>query len=338
MEDDVDGSQALCDIDAIEVHVRVVLRGALLWVSLSVPLSTQVAAQDSGAPSAHPPQARGNEAFRKAVERLHASDPKQRALAADEMGRRGHRFRHEISELLRPLLLSDPDATVRAASGRALGRLGAREAVPDLIKALSDKSADVRVVAAAALWRLPDPSATPALLTRVHDAEKAVREWAVLALGVIGDPRAVPETVRLLEDPERNVRLAAVRSAGRLGSSAALEPLVQFLKSNKRDREEKDEAVAALASIKSDERTPALLALLQSSAGDPALQLSLIAALGKVGTAAALPALRKLATSGPPAARDVATKAFAEVTGRSRSDKSPSPDAPRGSARPDAAP
>ena len=59
---------------------------------------------------------------------------------------------------------------MRAAAGRALGRLGVREAVPDLIAALEDKSPDVRVVAAAALWRLPDPSAVDPLTRHLADS------------------------------------------------------------------------------------------------------------------------------------------------------------------------
>lgn len=300
------------------------LKRALLCVSLGLPAASgAVLAQDAGAPPAAPTdtKARGDEAFKKATERLKAKDPKERASAADEMGRRGYRFRHEISELLRPLLRSDPEPVVRAAAGRALGRLGAREAVPDLVKALSDTSADVRVVAAAALWRLPDPTATEPLLERVKDADKAVREWSALALGVIGDKRAVSEMVRLLGDPERSVRLAAVRSLGRIGDPDGLEPVLRYLRGGKRDQEEKEEGVAAILSIKGDGRSAALLSLLESAEGDVEQQVRVIAALGKVGNAQALPALRKRATTGAPEVRDTANKAIAELTGRSKGEK-----------------
>jgi HEAT repeat protein len=246
-----------------------------------------------------------------------------RAASANEMGRRGYRFRREIAELLRPLLRTDPEPVVRAAAGRALGRLGAREAVPDLVAALGDASADVRVVAAAALWRLPDPSATAPLLERVKDSDKTVREWAALALGVIGDKRAVSEMVRLLGDPERNVRLAAVRSLGRIGDPEGLEPIKKYVRAGKRDAEERDEVIAAIVSMKGDGRAPALLDLLETET-DADQQVRLIAALGKIGGAQVLPALRKKATGGPAEVRDAANKAIAEVAGRSRSEKASS--------------
>jgi HEAT repeat protein len=139
---------------------------------------------------------------------------------------------------------------------------------------------------------------------------------------VIGDKRAVPEMVRLLGDPERSVRLAAVRSLGRIGDPEGLEPVLRYLRAGKRDAEEKEEGVAAIVSIKGDGRSVALLSLLESAEGDPEQQVRVIAALGKVGNATALPALRKRATSGSPEVRDTANKAIAELTGRTKNEKS----------------
>jgi HEAT repeat protein len=301
------------------------MKRALLCVYLglaSVPLSApcSVRADDAGVAAAADKN-KGDEAFRKATDRLHAKDPNERAAAANEMGRRGYRFRREIAELLRPLLRTDPDPVVRAAAGRALGRLGVREAVPDLVAALNDASADVRVVAAAALWRLPDPSATAPLLEHVKDADKAVREWSALALGVIGDKRAVPEMVRLLGDSERSVRLAAVRSLGRIGDPEGLEPVTKYMRAGKRDAEERDEGLAAIVAMKGD-RGPALLSLLEGAEGDPDQQVRVIVALGKVGTSQVLPALRKKATGGGPGeVRDAANKAIAEIAGRAKNEK-----------------
>ena len=295
------------------------VKRALLWVCLGLPVGAAPAkAEDAAPPGEEGSKGRGDEAFKKAGERLKSPQTAERAAAANEMGRRGYRFRKEICELLRPLLRADPEPVVRAAAGRALGRLGAREAVPDLVEALADSSADVRVVAAAALWRLPDPSATAALLERVKDADRSVREWSVLALGVIGDKRSVPELVRLLGDPERAVRLAAVRSLGRVGASEGIDPIVRYMIGGKRDQEEKEEAVAAVTSMKGDGRVPALLTLLDAASNDPVQQVRILTALGQVGESQVLPSLRKHATSGPAEVRAAANKAIAEYLGRSK--------------------
>lgn len=308
------------------------VKRALLWVCLSLPVVPAATSAQDVAPPPHEDasKARGEEAFKKATERLKSPQAAERAAAANEMGRRGYRFRKEIGELLRPLLRADPEPAVRAAAGRALGRLGSREAVPDLIAALGDTSADVRVVAAAALWRLPDPAATAPLLERVKDPDRAVREWSALALGVIGDKRAVPELVRLLSDPERAVRLAAVRSLGRVGDAEGIDPVVSYVRNGKRDQEEKEEAVAAVASMKGDGRVPALLSLLEAAENDPAQQIRILTALGQVGGTQAMPALRKHATGGPAEVRAAANKAIAESLGRARgSSKEAVPSPPR---------
>jgi HEAT repeat protein len=280
---------------------------------------------DPGVPAEKPADttsdAKGEEALKKALARLKSSTATERAEAADEMGRRGYRFRKQIAEALRPVLLTDSDSVVRAAAGRALGRLGAREAVPDLIKALGDKTVEVRVVSAAALWRLPDPSAVPALLERVRDEDRAVREWSALALGVAADPRAVPALISLLDDPERPVRLAALRSLGRINRPEGLKPLTSYLLTGKHDDEEKEEVVNSIASIEGTARVGALLELLAAPGIDSAHKLRLVRALSKVGDAQAISALRKLALhrDEPKSVREAANQAVAAVVARAKS-------------------
>jgi HEAT repeat protein len=249
--------------------------------------------------------------------RLSAQDANERAAAADELGRRGYRFRDQIASALRPMLLKDPDANVRAAAGRALGRLGVREAIPELTRALTDESPAVRAVAAAALWRLPDAQAVPVLVERTHDPDAKVREWSTLALGASKDPRALPPLVAALRDTERSVRLAALRALGSSNNVAALPPLQGYLDAA-RDEEEKDETVNAVVSIEGSERVASLLALYAAAASDVAQKRRLLNALARVGDAQALPMLRKLASerADPRGLRAPATAAYNAVLAR----------------------
>jgi HEAT repeat protein len=274
--------------------------------------------------------AKGEEAFRHALARLQSAEAGDRASAADELGRRGYRFRKPIAEALRPILLSDPQPVVRAAAGRALGRLGAREAIPELIQALSDASSDVRVVAAAALWRLPDPSSVPALLERTNDEDRVVREWAALALGVAADARALPALLKLLDDRERAVRLSAVRSLGRIERAEALEPLVRYL-ATPRDEEEREEVVNSVASIPDEQRVPSLLMLYANAGGDVNQKRRLLAALGKVGDERAISLLRK--ASSQRELRVQANKALAELLARASDAGTPSANGVDGAAK-----
>jgi HEAT repeat protein len=272
----------------------------------------------------------GETAFRAALERLKSTSATERAAAADEMGRRGYRLRHEIAEALRPLLHGDPEPLVRAAAGRAVGRLGVREALPELVQALDDPSPDVRVVAAAALWRLPDPQAVEPLLRHTADSDGAVREWAAQALGVIGDPRALVEMVRLLSDPLRAVRVAAVLSLGRLGDPLALAPLRKYLIDGPRDDEEKEEVVHAIANNKSPEKVEVLFQLLADSAADAPQTMRVLAALGQVADASVVARIKVYTRpERPPLVRKVAKEALAAIAGRSSDAK-----LAEGSARP----
>ncbi len=292
--------------------IRVVLCACVLLTTLPT-LSNAQAGAAAGVESGK----RGEEAFKKAIDRLKSPDAAVRAQSADEMGRRGYRMRKEISDILRPIMLTDTESSVRAAAGRALGRLGVREAVPDLVRALRDRSADVRVVAAAALWRLPDAAAVSALLERCSDSEPAVREWSALALGVIGDRHAAPQLVTMLTDKERAVRLAAVRGLGRIGDPEATKPLLGYLSSSSRDNEEKEEVVNSLASIKGPDKVNALVQLLNAAENDTDQQVRVIGALGQVGDALVIPRLRRQTGEDVPAAvRTAATDAIKAVQDR----------------------
>ncbi len=86
------------------------------------------------------------------LKQLFSPDPRQRALAADELAQHG--AREAVTPLT--LALADPDARVRASAALALGALGpvGTETLEALGEALRDKSEDVRFSARSALQRL----------------------------------------------------------------------------------------------------------------------------------------------------------------------------------------
>jgi HEAT repeat protein len=234
-----------------------------------------------------------DEEFQAAVQSLSSENPDARVAAIDVLSRRAWRKRRELAPHFRRLLRNDPDWRVRASSGRAVGRLSLREAVPDLVRALRDAQVEVRVVAAAALWRLPDPAAVPALLELLQDRDPAARQWGALALGVIHDTRATRPLTQMLNDSESAVRLDTIRSLGRIGDPTGLDALVAFASSDERAIEERLEAVNAIAQLRGPPKVNALTRMLAQR--QRLVRLQVVRALGEVGDALVLPALRRQA-------------------------------------------
>ncbi|MCB9600854.1 MAG: HEAT repeat domain-containing protein [Sandaracinus sp.] len=223
---------------------------------------------------------------------LEDASPDKRIEAVEVLGRRGWSLRRDIAPRLQRLLREDPDWRVRASSGRAIGRLSVRTAVPDLVAALRDPQVEVRVVAAAALWRLPDPAAVPGLVELLNDRDAAARQWGALALGVVRDRRATQPLLRVLVDPEGAVRMDVIRSLGRIGDPTALEPLRDFARTEGNAIDERLEAVNSIASLDSPDKVNVLVQLLGDS--EERVRLRSIRALGQVGDALAIPPLRRV--------------------------------------------
>jgi beta-lactamase regulating signal transducer with metallopeptidase domain len=102
-------------------------------------------------------------------------------------------------------LLKSPSARVRERAASALGELGDRRAVPELIETLKDENALVREHAASALRDLGDRRAVPALIEALKDEDAVVREHVVSALGVLGDKRAVQPLTAALQKEQDHV-------------------------------------------------------------------------------------------------------------------------------------
>lgn len=256
-------------------------------------------------------------AYNQAVEGLSAADADARIAAVEAIARGGWRFRRQAAPHLRRLIRHDPDWRVRASSGRAIGRLSLREAVPDLVRALRDDQVDVRIVAAAALWRLPDAAAVPALLDLLNDSDATARQWGALALGVTGDTRATEALLRLLDDTAQAVRLDALRSLGRIADPAALPRLVAFIQDANRAEEERLEAINALASLRGPDKMNALIRLLDDP--NTNVRLHIVNALAQVGDALVVPTLRRRrAAETVSAIRTAIDEAIAAIEERAR--------------------
>ena len=159
----------------------------------------------------------------------------------------------------------------------------------------------------------------PALIELLQDRDAAARQWGALALGVIHDPRATQALLRVIDDPESAVRIDVVRSLGRIGDVRALAPLSEVAKDEAKDDEERLEAVNAVASIDSPDKVNALVRLL--TVEDDRIRLRVIQALGQVGDALAVPALRRQRSQERGDNRSAVDTAIREIQQRARAQR-----------------
>jgi HEAT repeat protein len=98
----------------------------------------------------------------------------------------------------------------RLAAARALGQLGAHDAIPQLRRALDDPDPPVRFVAAAALARLGD-QAGAALLTQMENSPVADIRMMAAEVAAPGAPAGawVAAATAALQDPDPMARLGA---------------------------------------------------------------------------------------------------------------------------------
>jgi len=172
------------------------------------------------------------------------------------------------------------DGSKKGAAIKALGLIGARVAVPEIIPFLQDK--DNREAAVTALGQIGDPRAVEPILATMTETEKRYRNAAILALRRIGRP-AFAALVRELRSGEVLERRAA--AAALVGSSSPR--VTGALAAALGDSDSEVRASAALA-LGWQGNVEAVASLIQALS-DPAWQVvdAAVEALGMIGVDAA---------------------------------------------------
>lgn len=135
------------------------------------------------------------------------------------------------------------------------------------------------------------------------------RGMAVAALGVWYTPRALPEMIKVLDDDDFSVRAQAFDALAAVKTKAAAEAVVERLGAEKN----LDYGARKLIEMGDVAEGP----LLDEVDGmDPQAQVFALKVLAKVGTAASLPTVRRLAESGESAVRSEAEQAVEAIQSR----------------------
>jgi HEAT repeat protein len=157
--------------------------------------------------------------------------------------------------------------------------------------------AKVRSLACWALGRMGDKDAIPSILRALEDDhEPSVRAGSAHALGELDDPVAVEPLIRALTmDPSADVRRMAAWSLGRIGDDSALNPLIAVLNNPKDDPSLRAECAEALGELGLEAAVMPLLEALCDTSAE--VRFFAAFALGLIGDPAALPALQHMAAT-----------------------------------------
>lgn len=175
-------------------------------------------------------------------ERLRSRRPFARAIACELLGS----MRVEEAAARIRALITDPDADVRQAAVRAVGRLEDAAAAPTLLASLHRRNGNSPVVVATALLAI-GPEGELALAAALQDRDAITRRVAAQVIGLLNlfDARdALVAALSKENDPWTKVQL--IRALGRVGGQDVRAPLHMCLAEGPMVRAA---AVRALASL-----------------------------------------------------------------------------------------
>jgi HEAT repeat protein len=125
--------------------------------------------------------------------------------------------------------LQHDDPVLRRMATTALSTESCNEAFDTVAQLLSDENASVRAAAAEKLGACGS-RALEYLASAETDAEPKVREAVATAYGELADPSLIEWLVEVgNSDPDRTVKEAAVAALGAIGDGAAIDHLLEFI-------------------------------------------------------------------------------------------------------------
>lgn len=254
---------------------------------------------------------------------LQSLDEAQAQPPAEELAELFGELRGEALPTMFAWLPRLTNASVREVLGVAVRRLATAH-VDRVVEAIGGADPAVVSEAVALTGKLKLQQAVPALVAvAASHAERTIRLATVQALAEIGSPGAMQGLERTLEDDDREVRLAAVRILGQRKYRAALgriSGLVQGKDVRGRDLTEMMAFFEAYGALVGEEGIGILAGMLNSGGflkkkESAETRACAAMALGRIGSPAALDALRMSAEAKEPLVRNAVNRALRGGTG-----------------------
>lgn len=196
----------------------------------------------------------------------------------------------------------EQDKWVRAHLGVALGKIGAKAAIPELLKGLKDKETFVSHSAAIALGLLVTREETDVVRELIRNANSAsdrgTKNFCIIALGEIGHPEGKAALLRMITKGQTADQTFAALALGLMGNKFSNEASeageVMFAQYKQEKGEDQKAALAiGLALLEYTPAAPVLLDDLSSGKGKQSLKGHLCTALGLLNHSEAIPAIQE---------------------------------------------
>lgn len=132
--------------------------------------------------------------------------------------------------------IKDPDTEIRMRSVIALGRMGVKSTVTNLVPLLADSVESVRLEAAFAMGQIGGSEAMLAISSKI-DKEKvdAVKSAMIEALGTIGNPVAVATILGYVENPDPRIRKSCAFAFSRIADHHQTDKLIELSRDSVED-------------------------------------------------------------------------------------------------------
>ena len=206
------------------------------------------------------------------------------------------------------------DATVRVAALQALGALGDASCVR-LLASAATANDEAGKAAMESLVRLKGSEASAAMREIMESKEDAaIRRQVIEAAKARNDVSAAPALLRVAGgDADSAARLDAMEALGALAGPDQAPAIVALMTPERSQAEQRalQKALSSIANRAENRDVVAAPIFAALGRGDGAMRQSLLAALGRVGGAAALEAIRAELKSQDPEARKAALRALA---------------------------
>jgi len=253
-------------------------------------------------------ETRGAEATKAFADALAGLPPSGQVALLGALGARG-------DAAARPAILEaakSKDAAVRAAAAAALATTGNAADVPLLAALAASSEAETAAAARLSLARLKGDGVDEAIVAALGGAAPAVRAELVRCLAARSARGCVGAVVERLADADQPVRLAALETLAELGGAEQAAVVVKALKAAKDDAERSaaEKTLLAVCGRAREGSADAVLAGLEGA--DAATRAVLLHALGRVGGAKALAAVRAAVADKDEPVQDAAVRALSD--------------------------